>query len=170
MPAKQTTTTFTRQGLVERGFDGFLTFGELRKRQLAEVPTGGGVYVVLRDSDKKVTFLAANPGGRFKQRDPTVTAAVLRAKWVEECQVVYIGKGDNLQRRLEQYADFGAGKPIGHWGGRYIWQIRGSARLLVAWNECARNETAAMMESRLLRQFKAAHGGRLPFANISDPT
>jgi hypothetical protein len=162
-------SSFTRQALAGDGFAGFLTFEELRGR-LSEVPTEGSVYIVLRAATGQDEFLEANPGGRFKQKDPTVAVDALRGKWVDDCQVVYLGKGDNIRRRLKQYADFGAGKPIGHWGGRYIWQLADSDELLVAWKACGSQETAAMMEARLLRRFKEEHGGRLPFANISDPT
>ena len=134
------------------------------------MPTQGGVYIVLREATRAGEFLEHNLGGRFKQRDPSVSADVLRARWVEDCQVVYIGKGDHIRRRVKQYADFGVGKPVGHWGGRYIWQLADSAQLLVAWKACGSEETAAMMKARLLRRFKEEHAGRLPFANISDPT
>jgi hypothetical protein len=140
------------QGLARRGFSGFVTFGELHKDEFAAVPATGGVHVVLAWGGTKVAFLATNPGGRFKDRDPTVKREVLRAKWIDGCEVVYIGKGDALKSRVKHYPAFGAGKPVGHWGGRYIWQIRGSAKLLVAWKKCAQNETAAEMEARLLRQ------------------
>jgi hypothetical protein len=117
-----------------------------------------------------VAFLGSNPGGRFKGRDPTVRPDALAGKWIAGCEVVYNGKGDNIQRRLKQYADFGSGRPIGHWGGRYIWELADADRLLVAWMTRGSDETAAMMEVRLIREFKATHGGRLPFANIADPT
>jgi hypothetical protein len=162
-------SSFTRETLVREGFTGFLTFDEVRAR-LAEIPPHGGVYIVLRDLREPVEFRDSNPGGRFKGRDPSVKSGVLRGKWIDDCAVVYIGKGDNIQRRLKQYADFGSGKPIGHWGGRYIWQLADSERLLVAWMPCSSGETAAMMEARLLRRFKDEHDGHLPFANIADPT
>jgi excinuclease UvrABC nuclease subunit len=31
-------------------------------------------------------------------------------------EVVYIGKADNLRRRLREFARFGVSAPIGHWG------------------------------------------------------
>src|SRR5205823_4724784 len=116
---------FTRAALLEQGFVGFVTFEELRGR-LTEVPTGPGAYVVLGAAETPPEFVAASSGGRFKGRDPSVSEDVLRAKWVDDCEVIYIGKADNIKRRLKQYADFGAGKPVGHWGGRYIWQLADS--------------------------------------------
>jgi hypothetical protein len=162
-------SSFARESLEREGFTGFLTFDDLRAR-LSVIPPRGGVYIVLRQGGVPVEFRDSNPGGRFKGRDPTVESNVLHRKWIDDCAVVYIGKGDNIQRRLKQYADFGTGKPIGHWGGRYIWQLADSENLLVAWMPCESDETAAMMEARLLRRFKEEHDGRLPFANLADPT
>src|SRR5947209_8025146 len=101
---------FTREALEREGFSGFLTFGELSER-LADVPSQGGAYIVLRTKKEPVEFLDSSPGGRFKGRDPTVESDVLQRKWIEGCEVLYIGKSDNIQRRLKQYAEFGSGKP-----------------------------------------------------------
>ncbi len=157
----------SREALEREGFAGFVTFAALSKT-FAEVPASGGVYLVYRDGIAKPVFLEENPGGRFKGRDPTELVETLSAKWVSEARVVYIGKGDSLRRRLKQFANFGAGKPIGHWGGRYIWQLADSASLLVAWREAGRGETAAAAEQALVDRFKRSYD-RLPFANITDP-
>jgi hypothetical protein len=166
---KVSLSAFTRNALQSDGFGGFLTFDELRG-QIGRAPTEGGVYVVLRASTDAVTFIDANPGGRFKGRDPTVATSMLREKWIRDCEVVYIGKANNIQKRLKQYADFGAGRPVGHWGGRYVWQLEDSAALLVAWKRCEPDDTAAALEARLVARFTDEHGGRLPFANIADPS
>jgi hypothetical protein len=112
-------------------------------------------------------FLDGNPGGRFKDKDPTVDGATLRASWVPECSVVYIGKADIASRRLRQFARFGAGEPVGHWGGRYIWQLADSDDLLVAWHPVSWAETAREYERRLLAHFAGLHGGARPFANLT---
>jgi hypothetical protein len=161
---------FIRKSLADDGFVGFVTFDALRSGVIREVPETGGVYVVLREADAPPDFLANNPGGRFKKRDPTVPVADLEAKWVNGCHVIYVGKGDNLRRRVKQYMDFGLGKPVGHWGGRYIWQLVDASTLVVAWKTTAPNETAASAEATLVSRFKSQHGDRLPFANITDVT
>ncbi len=160
---------FDRDGLEKLGFTGFVTFGDLRESWLERVPKSGGVYAVIRESDQPPTYLDHSPGGRFKGQDPTVVVSALEAKWVESCRVVYLGKGDNLQRRLKQYARFGAGDAIGHWGGRYIWQLSDAAELLVAWKLCDEGQTAAELERQIVGLFKERYGC-LPFANIADPT
>lgn len=89
----------------------------------------------------------------------------LSAAWIDGCAVIYIGKGDNLQRRLREYARFGRGDPIGHRGGRYIWQLADSADLVVACRRCKEGETAREIEVELLSAFTQRYA-RLPFANL----
>lgn len=153
---------WTRSGLEAAGFLGWMTF-ETLIRQLTEVPQTGGVYVVVQVAGASADFLDANPGGRFKGRDPSVEASALEANWVADAEVVYIGKADNLRRRLRQFAQFGAGKPIGHWGGRLIWQLSQSATLEVAWRETP-GQVPKEVEDQMLIDFRAAYG-KPPFAN-----
>jgi hypothetical protein len=62
--------------------------------------------------------------------------------------------------RLSQFGRFGAGEPVGHRGGRLTWQLADADKLLVAWDEAARD-----YERRLLVAFAEQHDGRRPFAN-----
>jgi len=154
---------FRRTALTRDGFAGWVRFEALRA-QIDQVPSVGGVYVVVRESHGRPEFLDANPGGRFKGRDPTVPFEVLRANWVDDAEVVYIGKADQLRRRLRQFADFGAGHPIGHWGGRLIWQLADSEMLLVAWKRTLAEVVPRAAEAELIARFRAAYG-KPPFAN-----
>lgn len=156
---------FKKESLKANGFYGFVSFRDLRNGKIADVPKGGGAYVVLREIDTKPLFLDANPGGRFKGKNPTVTKSELLANWVEDAHVIYIGKGDELQRRMKQFIDFGGGKPIGHWGGRLVWQVENSAEFVVAWKRVNEGQDAAALESDLLTAFNSTYG-RLPFANL----
>jgi hypothetical protein len=91
----------------------------------------------------------------------------LAGRWLTGERVVYIGKADVLRTRLRQYARFGAGQPVGHWGGRYIWQLADEETLLVAWRMVDAGETAREAERALLARFAEQHGGRRPFANLT---
>jgi hypothetical protein len=124
-------------------------------------------YVVYRTDDAAPAFLPANPGGRFKATDPSAPLPALSIKWVAGAHVVYIGKADVADRRLRQFARFGDGEPVGHWGGRYIWQLADSAELLVAWHTISWAEPARDYEKRLLARFSELFGGRRPFANLT---
>lgn len=116
--------------------------------------------------DQRPQFLSASPAGRFKGKDPTVAAERLASESCDDAAVVYIGKADLLRRRLRQYARFGAGEPVGHWGGRFIWQLADSDQLQVAWRVLTGTETARAFEQRLLERFVELHGVR-PFANLT---
>lgn len=108
------------------GFRGWVPFSELPD---ADVPTGPGVYVVVRPNDDPPTFLDVSPAGHFKGKDPTVPVAELQALWVPDTRIVYIGKASlgssgkrGLRKRFYEYRRFGAGEPVGHSGGRRIWR------------------------------------------------
>ena len=159
--AEVDTSAWTRSGLEVAGFVGWVTFEALI--EYGEMPQTGGVYVVVQTAVTQPNFLAINPGGRFKGRDPTIDLPELEANWVDGAEVVYIGKADKLLQRLRQFAQFGAGKPIGHWGGRLVWQLSRSSDLLVAWRETP-DEIPKEVETRMLAEFRAFYG-QPPFAN-----
>lgn len=59
----------------------------------------------------------------------------------------------------------GRGRPVGHWGGRYIWQIAGSEGFVVAWAETP-GEVPRDVEVAMLARFRSLHGGP-SIANIA---
>lgn len=151
---------FNRASLETAGFVGWVPFPAIRT---TACPTCGGIYVVLYSGENPRSFADRSCGGWFKGKDPTVPHEALAANWVDGVEVVYIGKADQLKRRLTQYADFGEGKPVGHWGGRLIWQLPNADALLVAWKETP-NRVPAEVEAELITAFRQAHG-KPPFAN-----
>jgi hypothetical protein len=160
-------TDFDRASLAAAGFTGWPTWAQLRSSDYRDVPRAPAVYVIYRDANDTPNFLPANPGGRFKGKDPTVTRGELISNWAPGANVVYIGKADVADRRLKQFARFGAGEPVGHWGGRLIWQLADSAGLRVAWHTIIWSEDARAYEKRLLAHFAARHRGLRPFANLT---
>jgi len=158
---------FARSSLEEVGYVGWQIWGQLRSTQLAEVPRAPGCYVVYRPDTDDPVFLPANPGGRFKGKDPTISLERMTAEWVPGANVVYIGKADDLRTRLKAYARFGAGDPVAHWGGRLIWQLTDSDELLVAWCPITTTQPARDREKLLLARFAERHGGRRPLANLT---
>ncbi len=154
-----------RIGLHESGFEGFVEMHRLRQGSRALIPAGPGNYVVLVRETTKPEILASNSGGRFKDRDPTVSAGTLLTKWVGDASIVYVGTAKHLRRRISQLIRFGCGRRVGHWGGRYLWQLANAWDLTICWRSCPNPEQARANEAQLLRTF-AQQYGCLPFANL----
>lgn len=161
-----------REFLQKHGFEGFVTIGELMTGTWSQIPAQMGVYVVLRESEAVPHFLPKGTGGFFKG-DPNVPIAELEAHWVKGAEVVYIGKAGGfgisatLQKRLRLYLRFGQGRAVGHRGGRYIWQLSDSQKLVVCWRTLT-DEDPRDVERKMIADFKAAHDGKRPFANLID--
>lgn len=133
-PKSPAAPLFSRAWLESADFSGFVAVSRLQQSH-ADVPNGPGVYAVLRETSGAPRFLSTNPGGRFKGRDPTVPIATLQARWHDGTPILYFGKADSLRTRIRALIRFAAGDPVGHWGGRYLWQIADSAAFVVAWRE-----------------------------------
>jgi hypothetical protein len=148
-------------------FGGFLTIAELQRSRCSQVPNEPGVYLILRPDAQAPIYLPASIGGRFKGKDPTLAVARLASQWVPDSCVIYIGKASvPLRHRLRLYMDFGLGKAVAHRGGRCIWQMADSGKLLVAWKVTS-SDDPALVEAGLIQAFKARYARR-PFANLRD--
>lgn len=161
---------FDLAGLSAAGFQGFVPIRELRAVR-GRIPAVRGVYVFFRSDESEPEFLETGTGGYFKGKNPNVDVETLALNWVPGAHVVYIGKaGDpgqsaTLRSRLWQYLRFGAGANVGHWGGRYVWQLADAESLLVAWCELP-NGVPSEIETELIAAFRADTGMR-PFANLA---
>ncbi|MGP4030495.1 hypothetical protein [Pseudarthrobacter sp. 1C304] len=154
--------------LRSEGFAGFKTFEEL---DLGEVPREPGIYAVLHPEGRQRAFLEESVGGWFKRKNPTILLDALAAEWVDGADVLYVGKAGagtssarGLRKRIQEFMDFGRGRPVGHWGGRLIWQLADSQSLLIAWKVLPAAEVNEA-EAKYHAEFRC-HYGRLPFANL----
>ena len=147
----------------EAGFVGFKKMSDLFSDN-SMLPDVGGVYFVL--NERPVVFLTTGSGGYFNGKNPNVSIEELSDNWVDKTKVVYIGKATSLKARLRQYIRFGQGKNIGHYGGRYIWQLKYSCDLVVCWKTVI-NEEPGVVESSFIKLFTSVYSKR-PFANLKD--
>ena len=153
------------------GFNGFKKIAEL-KLNASPIPKIKGVYLVIRPDNSKVEFVENGTGGFFKDKNPNVAISELKNSWIEEAQIVYIGKAGGsesdatLNSRLKQYLNFGQAKKVGHWGGRYIWQIKNIDDYIICWKELP-DEEPRSVEIKLMELFRQKYNN-LPFANLAN--
>jgi len=158
-------------GIKLAGFSGFRKIGDLvADRNI--LPDVQGVYMVLYFDSMAPAFLTEGTGGHFKGRNPNVPIDILESRWVQATPVIYIGKAGGsennatLKSRIRQYLRFGQGRNVGHWGGRYIWQLENSEDLVICWKSVT-DEEPRELEIRLIQKFVSDFGKR-PFANLSN--
>lgn len=150
------------------GFTGFHPITRLWQDYTC-IPRLPGIYVVAQQADELPVFVDLGTGGLFKGRDPNYSVVDLANRWIAGCSVLYVGKAGGrayeatLQSRIRQYLDFGRGKPVGHRGGRAIWQLANHPQLLVAWRPITEGDPTSE-ESAMIRGIKTYYGKR-PFAN-----
>ncbi|SFA59860.1 hypothetical protein SAMN04488511_1249 [Pedobacter suwonensis] len=156
--------------LKKEGFIGFKRISELLVNN-SFIPKTKGVYLVLNPNFKKAEYLHIGTGGHFKGKNPNILLDVLTANWVENSLVIYIGKAGSensratLYSRLKQYFGFGQGKNIGHYGGRFIWQLKNSSNLIICWKPLV-NDDPRTIEKQLIKDFETMFSAR-PFANLT---
>lgn len=161
---------FGVESLSAAGFRGFVPIASLM-RDNSPLPAVRGVYMLVRRASDPPVFLEIGSGGHFKDKDPNVGVEVLRNNWIEGSAIMYIGKaGDpgsaaTLRSRLGQYLKFGAGRKIGHWGGRYVWQLADAKEIEMCWLPLPAG-TPSQVESDLIAAFRTTFGDR-PFANLT---
>lgn len=163
--------SFDQKALKAAGFKGFRSVASLQVSYAMEVPNSPSLYVLCRAGGRKPRFLAANPGGHFKGRDPTVPIAQLEERWISGAYVLYVGKagsekgGATLRSRIRQLLKFAAGARVGHHGGRLLCQVEGAQEFLVAW-KASSDDIPCQQEKTMIAAFYQKYGRR-PFANIA---
>lgn len=159
------------ESIKQNGFVGFKTINDLFI-DCSIIPSERGLYLILNINQETPCFLGIGSGGHFKGKDPNVPIEILKNNWVDDTVVIYIGKAGGegsvatLKTRLKQYLGFGQGKNIGHWGGRFIWQLSNYKDLVVCWKPLLNGNTRAA-EEQLIKEFKKKFGNR-PFANLAN--
>lgn len=155
-----------KEKLMKDGFESFVSVKDLKEDfKSGGIPEVEGVYHVLRLKKTEPEFLKKGLGGYHKGKEPNVSIDELRQNWIDAEPIVYIGKATELYKRIQQYIKFGSGKNVGHFGGRYIWQLADSDDLVVCW-KCV--EDSRRVEAVMIADFKNSHNGKRPFANLQD--
>lgn len=114
------------------------SFEELYSGALEYIPKCSGIYKVYMPDNFKIKF-------RSDSDAPYSTYDVneLQEKWENICKypdyeenLLYIGKSNNLNRRIKEYVYTGYGIPANHKGGRAIFQLENNKKLRIRIFEC----------------------------------
>lgn len=158
----------TKKTLTADGFAGFRAFEDL---EIMRVPQGPGIFAVLKPAAFEPRFLAKSAAGTFRKKDPSLKKEALAAEWVAEADVLYLGKASagsqgnrGLRKQVQEFVDYGRGRPIIHWDGRLLWQLADSEDLIIAWKELPAAEVN-VAEASYHAEFRRLYGS-LPFANL----
>ena len=157
------------KSISNNGFSGFVAVSDLWIDS-SQIPRERGIYLILNPNFENPQFIFPGVGGFFKGKNPNVSTQELESNHVPGSLVAYIGKAGSLtgkatlQSRLRQYLKFGQGKNIGHWGGRYIWQIKNHHNLVFCWKPTP-DQDPKESEKRMIAEFSAKYGQK-PFANL----
>lgn len=148
------------------GFSAPVRIAELRTNS-SRIPEFPGVYIVLRRKKDAPVFLPVGSGGHHQGNNPNVPVPELESNWIPGEEIVYIGMTrSSLRHRINTYLRFGQGQPVGHWGGRFIWQLEDHEDLEFCWKTMPSGDPD-QVESQLIDLFKQQHGGKRPFANLA---
>jgi len=140
-----------------------------RETTWKDVSRGAGLYVV-QWMRRGAPRFSPSPGEAVhaKPRAPRE----LSARWARlaaraTTDVIYVGKGKYLRKRVSQLARFGVGKSKNHKGGRVMWQIEGigDCRLVVISCPFA---CEIAFEKEFLDRYRSVHDD-WPIANEKGP-
>ncbi len=95
--------------------------------------------------------------------------AELEERWIPDTPLLFVaaapgpGVRNLLRQRVKRYLRFGSGAVVGHWNGRFVWQLTDHRSLRIAWKVMAGEDPAAAAGA-MIADFENRHG-RPPFAN-----
>lgn len=147
-------------------FSGFETL-QYYSNNIDVIPQNRGVYIILSEINS-VEFVEPGSGGFFKKRNPNVSIEMLQKRWINDASIIYIGQAGRkfkemtLQKRIQKLIQFGQGRNSAHFEGRYIWQIKESHNLKLAWLE---TDLIDNVKNDLLKRFYKFYSYE-PFANL----
>ncbi len=142
------------------------TFEELHNGALKQIPCTSGIYKVYKPTDFQMIF-REDSDAPFTNKQ-LIDVDILQDKWNKilektgyEDNLLYIGKGKNLRRRIRQYVRTGYGDAINHSGGRAIFQLVNNKKLEIEFWEYDNCEEIEAIEIEKYISYR----GTMPFAN-----
>ena len=152
---------------MKTGFYGFLSIQYLHTHGFSSISNKNGVYMVCIPQVFSKKILGSTTAiEAYKEQSLLYTVEELERKWVEESDILYIGKAgsksNHLQQRIRQFVRYAYSEGNNHRGGRALWQLENCHSLLIGYKEVL---DAREAERSLICEFQTKFGKR-PFANF----
>lgn len=130
-----------------------------------DIPKESGVYITFLPNEIEIHFNREPCKAIHTQ---VTSIAELKDKWNKinkdvNTDILYIGKADNLKKRVSELVRFGAGRAKNHVGGEWLWQVNNIMHAKIMLIPCPHGKQLAF-EKYLLNQFVKEHK-ILPLAN-----
>ncbi|MBE7083556.1 MAG: hypothetical protein E7373_03005 [Clostridiales bacterium] len=133
---------------------------DIKNKKYKYIPKKPGIYRVLNLDNIKIEFLSYSSNSSFV----SYPIIMLQEKYnkTKVNNLLYVGKGVNLHKRIKQYIEYGLNLVDNHKGGRAIFQIKDYKNLYIEVLLCDRCEC---VEKNMLIGYKE-HYKELPVANM----
>lgn len=134
-----------------------------------DLSSAPGIYVVRWVKSESPVFLSDAGEAAYATTKPQ---QCLESKWDRINQnsttdIIYIGKGDSLKKRIRLLVMFGVGRRRNHKGGEWMWQIENIDSSELVSQTCPLGKQVGF-ENALLERFIKEHGD-VPLANRYGP-
>ena len=135
--------------------------------KLYSIPAESGIYKIYMPSDFEIVISSGTDAvNTYKGRSLLYPTEKLEDKWsviqkADKEGILYIGKADDLRKRITELIEYGYGKPVPHRGGRAVWQLENNKKLLIEMILC---EKPREKERQMLIEYRERYGV-YPFAN-----
>jgi len=154
-----------------------ITFEEILadRNSLKEIERVEGIYKVYLPENipfqlnKTTTAMEYNKEGKKLVYDTDEDIERLQYQWKliqsakeHDNRIVYIGRSNNLRKRLKQFARYGVRKADNHEGGKILWQLTDAIKFQIEYFPC---QNCEQVEKELLQDYKKRHFNQLPIAN-----
>lgn len=135
--------------------------------KINSIAAESGIYKVHMPQDFQMVITPETDAIKLhKGRNLIYPVQKLEDKWdnirsAEGDGILYVGKADNLQKRITELIKYGYGERVAHRGGRAIWQLKNNKTLLIEIIPCKKPREK---EKQSILEYREKYGS-YPFAN-----
>ncbi len=135
--------------------------------RINSITMGCGIYKIYMPQNFQIVITSETDAIKeYKGKTLLYSVQKLEDKWeiirsADRGGILYIGKADNLRKRITEFIKYGYGERVPHRGGRAIWQLKNNKKLLIEIEPC---EKPREKERQFLIEYYEKYNS-YPYAN-----